>query len=176
MLSHVQCSVTLWTVAHQAPLSMGFFRQEHWNSLPFPSPRDITDPGIQPRSPALQADSLPTEPSGKSIISKRQRWSLFLVSKRNHFLSRRIKPFKTSLFRISWTKVTDYSKLKPDNLYSNLLRQKKKKKIYKSTPLTWNSKEPGKEKDGEREWLFIVFPLKIWLLECPGVQWGVFQD
>ena len=133
MLSHVQCSVTLWTVAHQAPLSMGFFRQEHWNSLPFPSPRDIPDPGIQPRSPALQADSLPTEPSGKSIISKRQRWSLFLVSKRNHFLSRRIKPFKTSLFRISWTKVTDYSKWKPDNLYSNLLRQKKKKNLQKHT-------------------------------------------
>ena len=122
--------MTLWTVAHQAPLSMGFFRWEYWNGLPFPSPRDIPDQGIKPGSPALQADSLCTEPWGNSysIISKRQRWNLFLVSKSNHFLSRRIKPFKTSLFRISWTKVTNYSKWKPDNLYSNLLKQKKFKK------------------------------------------------
>ena len=47
-----------WTVAHQAPLSMGFLRKEHWNGLPFPSPGDFPDPGIEPRSPALQADSL----------------------------------------------------------------------------------------------------------------------
>ena len=50
-----------WTVAHQAPLSMGFSRQEHWSGLQFPSPGDLPDPGIEPRSPALQADSLPTE-------------------------------------------------------------------------------------------------------------------
>ena len=48
-----------WTVASQAPLSMGFSRQEYWTSLPFPSPGDLPDPGIKPRSPALQADSLP---------------------------------------------------------------------------------------------------------------------
>ena len=52
---------TPWTVAHQAPLSMGFSRQEYWSELPFPSPGDLPDPGIKPRSPALQADSLPTE-------------------------------------------------------------------------------------------------------------------
>ena len=52
---------TPWAVAHQAPLSMGFSRQEYWSGLPFPSPGDLPDPGIQPRSPALQADSLPTE-------------------------------------------------------------------------------------------------------------------
>ena len=52
---------TPWTVACQAPLSMGFFRQEYWNGLPFPSPRDHPDPGIEDRSPALQADSLLTE-------------------------------------------------------------------------------------------------------------------
>ena len=50
-----------WTVAHQAPLSMGFSRQEHWSRLPFPSPGDLPDPGIEPKSPALQADSLLTE-------------------------------------------------------------------------------------------------------------------
>ena len=50
-----------WTVAHQAPLSMGFSRQEYWSGLPVPSPGDLPDPGTEPRSPALQADSLLTE-------------------------------------------------------------------------------------------------------------------
>ena len=58
---------TPWTVACQAPLSMGFSRQEHWSGLPFPSLRDLPDPGIEPRSPALQADSLPTKLQGKPI-------------------------------------------------------------------------------------------------------------
>ena len=57
--------VTPWTVAHQAPPSMGFSRQEYWSGLPFPSPGDLPDPGIKPRSPALQADALPSEPPGK---------------------------------------------------------------------------------------------------------------
>ena len=55
----------LWTIAHQAPLSMGFPRQDYWSGLPFPSPGDLPDRGIEPGSPALQADSLPTEPPGK---------------------------------------------------------------------------------------------------------------
>ena len=53
--------VTPWSVAHQAPLSMGFFRQEYWGGLLFPSPGDLPDPGIESWSPALQADSLPSE-------------------------------------------------------------------------------------------------------------------
>ena len=52
---------TPWTVFCQAPLSMGFSRQEYWSGLPFSSPGDLSDSGIKPRSPALQADSLPTE-------------------------------------------------------------------------------------------------------------------
>ena len=52
---------TPWTVAHQAPLSMGFSRQEYWSGLPFPSPGDLPSPGREPGSPALQADSLLTE-------------------------------------------------------------------------------------------------------------------
>ena len=52
---------TPWIAAHQAPLSMGFPRQEYWGGLPFPSPGDLPHPGIKPRSPALQADSLLTE-------------------------------------------------------------------------------------------------------------------
>ena len=63
-LSRVQLFATPWTVAHQAPPSMGFSRQEYWSGFPFPSPRDLPDPGIKGRSPALQADSLPSKPSG----------------------------------------------------------------------------------------------------------------
>ena len=48
-------------IAHQAPLSMGFYRQEHWSGLPFSSPGDLPDPGIKPWSPAFQADALPSE-------------------------------------------------------------------------------------------------------------------
>ena len=58
VLSRVQLFVTPWNVAHQAALSMGFSRQEYWNGLPFPSPGDLPNSGIKPRSPALQADSL----------------------------------------------------------------------------------------------------------------------
>ena len=58
-------SATPWTVAYQAPLSMGFSRQEYWSELPFPSPGDLPDPRIKPRSPALQTDALPSKPPGK---------------------------------------------------------------------------------------------------------------
>ena len=64
-LSRVQLFVTLWIVAHQAPLSMGFSRQEYWSGLPFPSPGDLPDPGIEPGSPTLQADPLTFELPGK---------------------------------------------------------------------------------------------------------------
>ena len=56
---------TPWTVACQASLSMGFPREEYWRGLPFPFPGDLPDPGVEPKSPALQADSLPTELLGK---------------------------------------------------------------------------------------------------------------
>ena len=58
-----------WTVAHQASLSMEFSRQEYWSGLPFPSPEDLPNPGIEPGSPALQADSLVSEPQGRSLGS-----------------------------------------------------------------------------------------------------------
>ena len=58
--------MTPWTAACQAPLSMGFSRQEYWSGLPFPSPGDLPDPGMEPRPPTLQADSLPSEPPGSS--------------------------------------------------------------------------------------------------------------
>ena len=65
VFSCVLLFVTPWTVAHQAPLSMEFSRQEYWSGMPFPSPGYLPDPGIKPRSPAWQADSLQSEPAGK---------------------------------------------------------------------------------------------------------------
>ena len=84
---------TLWTVARQAPLSMGFSRQEYQSGLPFPSPGDLPDPGIEPRSPALQAHTLPSEPPGKSIAELRElliycgyQWLSVLYQIYKHFL------------------------------------------------------------------------------------------
>ena len=75
-LSHVQLFATQWTVTCQAPLSMGFSRQEYWSGLPFPSPEDFPNPGIEPGSPALQADSLPFEPQGSpKNVQKFQKYT-----------------------------------------------------------------------------------------------------
>ena len=65
-LSRVQLLATPCTVAYHALPFMGFSRQEYWSGLPFPSPEDLPDPGIEPQSPALQAGVLPSEPPGKS--------------------------------------------------------------------------------------------------------------
>ena len=64
-LSRVRPFATPWPVGYQAPLYMGFSRQEYWSGLPLPSPGDLPDPGIKPVSPALQTDALPSEPAGK---------------------------------------------------------------------------------------------------------------
>ena len=64
----VQFFATPWIVARQAPLSLGFSRQEYRSGLPFPSPGFLPDPGTEPGSPALQADDLPTEPPGKQHL------------------------------------------------------------------------------------------------------------
>ena len=63
--SHIWLFVTPWTVAYQDPPFMGFSRQEYWSGLLFPSPKDLSDPGIEPGTPTLKADSLPFEPPGK---------------------------------------------------------------------------------------------------------------
>ena len=62
-------SETPWTIARQALLSMGFSRQGYWSGLPFPSPGDLPDPGIGPRSPTLQAEALSSEPAAH-IVAK----------------------------------------------------------------------------------------------------------
>ena len=66
-VGHNWATDLIWTVARQASLSMGFSRQEYWSGLPFPSPGDLPNPGVKPRSPALQADALTSEPPGKSL-------------------------------------------------------------------------------------------------------------
>ena len=66
-LGRVRLFATPWTVAYQAPPSTGFSRQEYWSGLPFPSPGDLPDSGIEPGSPALQADTLTSEPPGKLL-------------------------------------------------------------------------------------------------------------
>ena len=63
--SDVQLFATPWPIAHKAPLSMGFSRQENWSGLLCPPPRDLPKPGIKPMSPALQANALLSEPPGK---------------------------------------------------------------------------------------------------------------
>ena len=73
LLSHVRLCVPLWMVAHQTPLSMGFSRQEYWSGLPFPSPGDLPNQGIEPGSPVLQADALSSEPPEKSHNNLKQR-------------------------------------------------------------------------------------------------------
>ena len=72
-LSRVRLFATPRTVARQAPLSMGFSRQEYWSGLPFPSPGDLPNPGIEPGSPALQADALSSESPGNQDNSYEKR-------------------------------------------------------------------------------------------------------
>ena len=68
LLSRVRLFATPWAVAYQAPLSMKFSRQEYGSGLPYPSSGDLSNPGIEPRSPALQAHTLPFEPPGKPML------------------------------------------------------------------------------------------------------------
>ena len=83
-LSCVQLLAIPWTVACQAALSMGFFRQEYCSALPFPSSGDLPNPGIKPRSPALQADTLPSEPPRKRPYKPRQH-----IKKQRHYFGNR---------------------------------------------------------------------------------------
>ena len=69
LLSHVRLFAAPWTVAHQVPLSMEFSRQEYWNGFPFPSPRDLPDPEIEPVSPALAGRFFTTESPAKSFYT-----------------------------------------------------------------------------------------------------------
>ena len=86
-LSWVQLFATPRTVGYQVPPSMGFPRQEYWIGLPFPSPRDLPDPGIKPGSPSLQADALTSEPPGKprSVVKYLQHFYLSVFKAKFRF-------------------------------------------------------------------------------------------
>ena len=68
LLGRVRLFVTPWTIASQAPLSMGFPGQEYWSGLPFPSPGDLPDPGVEPKSPVLAGSFFTTDPPGKPHV------------------------------------------------------------------------------------------------------------
>ena len=85
--SCVRLFVTPWTLAHQAPLSMEFSRQEYWSGLPHPSPGDLPHTGIEPGSPAMQADSLLSEPPGKPLAIKRLQIFMKCSQERQMWLS-----------------------------------------------------------------------------------------
>ena len=114
LLSSVQLFGTPWTVAYQAPPSMGFSRQEYWSGLPFPSPGDLPNPGIEPKSeikpgsPAFQADALTSEPPGKLTPWKTNLHSIF--KSRDITLPTKVYLVKALVFLVvtyeceSWTK------------------------------------------------------------------------
>ena len=81
LLSRVRLFAIPWTVAHQDRLSIGFSRQEYWSGLPFSSPGDLPDPGIEPRSPTLQAEALTSDPPGmKGGQLQKIYWEKFCLS------------------------------------------------------------------------------------------------
>ena len=89
--------MTPWAVAHQTPLSMEFSRQEYWSGLPFPFPGDLLDPGIKSGSPALQADSLLSEPPGKPQCQKAKPKGLKLslrLERNPHVITKLLTPGK----------------------------------------------------------------------------------
>ena len=91
--------VTPWIVAHQAPLSTGFCRQEYWSGLPSPPPGDLPNPGIKPRSPTLQADSLLSEPPWKLLKYTSTNFNLRLTKHLNKIKT--IKEYITKDFQHS---------------------------------------------------------------------------
>ena len=93
-------SVTPWTAIRQAPLSMKFSRQEYWSGLPCPPPGDLPDPGIKPRSPALQVDSLLSEPRGKPPVLLGGPNSVFILGLMiPHFWTTAVL---SSLYHVLW--------------------------------------------------------------------------
>ena len=105
--------VTSWTVAHQAPLSRRFSRQEYWSGLPCPSPGDLPDPRIETRSPALQADSLLSEPPGKPVpwVDVNRLWLVLfctLLKKKKIFFGLLVLVCSLALEFI-WTSVLEYN-------------------------------------------------------------------
>ena len=117
MLSHVRLFVTPWTMAHQAPLSMEFSRQEYWSGLPFPPPQYLPYPGIEPVSPALPADSLTAEPLGKP----------FLFSASPHFPSQVLILISSSINNLRYADDTTLMAESKEELKSLLIKVKEER-------------------------------------------------
>ena len=97
--SRVRLFATPWTVAHQAPLTKGFSRHKYWSGLPFPSPGDHPNPGIEPGSPTLEADALTSEPPGKTSMIY-ERYTVYCLSPSEHAITAEIHkcPFNVQIF------------------------------------------------------------------------------
>ena len=121
-LSYVRLFATPWTVAFQAPLSMGFSRQEYWSGLPFPSIWDLPSPRIEPRSLALQADSLSSEPPGKPRLGGFNNQEEMLCS---HPRVEAVKVVKRG-------SVQDTLKILPTGFLVDCIGQREKRRIYES--------------------------------------------
>ena len=126
--SHVWLFAILWTVAHQAPPSMGFSRQEYWSGLTFPSPGDLPNPGIETRSPALQADLLTSEPPGKPIKVNNVYSSEDTI---NRLKRKTIKWERTFIACTSNKALKWITELLPTLNWTKYWKRKKKKKHFK---------------------------------------------
>ena len=134
--------MTPWTVAHQAPLSMGFSRQEYWSGLPFPSPGDLPNTGIEPGSPALWPDSLTTELL-YCVITNQEEYPLFPT------LDGQCLPWRLHEYLRCWV-----GRQKSKGLYITLVFQKRVI-VLKGLSLTISgteAKESGTKSNLEKEW------------------------
>ena len=96
---------TPWTVAHQAPLFMGFSRQKYWSGLPFPSPGDLPNAGIEPGSPALEADALTSEPPGRkrkiARINGTEGMNAQFTKEENQMANKHMEKYSASLRNVN---------------------------------------------------------------------------
>ena len=112
LLSRVLLFGIPWTAAYQVPPSMGFSRQEYWSGLPFPSPGDLPDPGIEPGSPTLQADTLPSEPLCWGLFFKKyyekEIFSYHRGKNKSKTTVRKCLGFNLNIRRIREKKMNDF--------------------------------------------------------------------
>ena len=158
-LSCVWLFVTPWTVAGQAPLSMGYSRQEYWSGLPFPSPRDLPNTGIKPRSWVLQADSLTSEPPGKP---KNVQITVQLHS--FHILARLCSKSFKLCFSSTWTENFQMYKLD--------LEKAGEAEIKLPPLIGWWRKEGSFRKSSTSVSLPTLKPLTVWVT----TNWKILKD
>ena len=158
-LSCVQLFATPWTITYQTPLSMGFSKQEYWSGFPFLSPGDLPDPGIKPRSPALQADALPSEPPGKP---KNVQTIVQLHS--FHILARLCSKSFKLCFSSTWTENFQMYKLD--------LEKAGEAEIKLPPLIGWWRKEGSFRKSSTSVSLTTLKPLTVWVT----TNWKILKD